>query len=261
MNTFYELESKAVEVLRARCPVFTVGPLLLPRGEESSVSIEQEVSFWKVEDRCINWLDNQASASVLYVAFGSLSTFSDREQMEELALGLEASHQPFLWVIRQDAVDGSLSEFLPEGFLDRNKDRSLIISWAPQLHVLKHPAVGGFLSHCGWNSMLENVALGGIPMLCWPAIAEQKVNARVLVDDWKLALEFQRRDDGKVDRVEVERVVKALMQGEQGNEIRKRGAELNNLARKAVKRGGSSFENMEALVKKLRDVGQIATAC
>lgn len=259
LNTFYELETKAVDVLRNKCPVFTVGPLLLPSRDEMQ-PVQQEVSFFPSEDRCLTWLDTQAAFTVLYVSFGSLSTFCNLEQIRALALGLEATQQPFLWVIRNGTVDGSLSEVLPEGFLDRTRDRSLIISWAPQLLVLQHRAVGGFLSHCGWNSILENVALAGVPMLCWPGEAEQKVNARLLVDDWKMGLECIAKEDGKVSHEEVERVVRALMQGREGAERRKRAAELKTEAQNVVKEGGSSFRNLEALGKNMKDrVHHVAT--
>lgn len=248
LNTFYDFESDAVNTLQARCPVYTVGPLFLPTGGGQE-TLQQQAGFVHSEDDgCLTWLDAQAPASVLYVSFGTLSTL-DGEQMKELALGLEDSQQPFLWVIRKNAISGALSDVLPKGFLQRTKDRCLIISWAPQLHVLKHPSVGGFLSHCGWNSILENIALKGLPMLCWPDKAEQGMNARLLVDVWKLGLEFKAGSDGRVIRGEVEEVVRTLMQGEEGQEMRKRGAELKKQVEKLVSQGGSSFANLEALVK------------
>ncbi|KAI5059695.1 hypothetical protein GOP47_0026014 [Adiantum capillus-veneris] len=127
----------------------------------------------KTEDNaqteCLSWLNLQAESSVIYVAFGSLAKLSV-EEIQELAVGLEASGSPFLWVIREDAVTmEELPQVLPEGFLERTRGKGMIISWAPQVRVLAHKAVGGFLSHCGWNSTVESL-WAGVPLLCCPRL-------------------------------------------------------------------------------------------
>ena len=135
-------------------------------------------------DPCILWLNKQAPRSVLYISFGSSATHS-APQLLELAMGLEASDCSFLWLVRPpkapgiSAASGSpvpVTEFLPPGFEERMKERGMCYSgWAPQTRILKHPAVGGFLSHCGWNSTLETVC-AGVPVLTWPVSAEQHLN-------------------------------------------------------------------------------------
>lgn len=253
LNTVYDMEAKTIDALREKLPVFPIGPLLLPTSDDEPLPTESELTFWE-EDECVAWLDTQPPASVLYVSFGSIATYSDA-QLRELALGLEASQQPFLWVVRRDAIHGrSLSKTLPEGFLERTKDRGVIVSWAPQLRVLAHAAVGGFLSHCGWNSVLESISIGGVPMLCWPDIADQMVNRRLLVDEWKMGLEFRQGDDGMVGREEVESVVRQLLQSEEGRERRKRAGELRILVRNVVKEGGTSSSNLDDFLRIIREI-------
>lgn len=253
LNTCYEVETDAIKVLEARCPVYAVGPLFVSIGEEQdSREQKQTKSVGLPSNDCLTWLDTQAPGSVLYVCFGTLANFS-QEQIKELALGLENSQQPFLWVVLKSVFNSTMSDVLPDGFLERMKDRCHITSWAPQLQVLKHGSVGGFFSHCGWNSTLENITLNGVPMLCWPDKAEQGVIARSLTDVWKLGLPFKVGKDCKVSRDEVEQAVKSLMQGEEAQEMRRRGAELKKQVEKVVKQGGSSVANLEALVMAMRN--------
>ncbi|KAH9561402.1 hypothetical protein CY35_05G021000 [Sphagnum magellanicum] len=150
--------------------------------------------------------------------------------------------------------DGALPalEFLPPGFEERTKDRGTIYSgWAPQVEILHHPAVGGFLSHSGWNSVLESIC-AGIPILSWPMIAEQKLICRFLVDTAKLAIEIQKNKDELVTKEEVEWKVRALMQGEEGQCIKRNVVIMQRNARKAVADGGISKQNFEAYIDHLR---------
>nr|XP_016433449.1 PREDICTED: zeatin O-xylosyltransferase-like [Nicotiana tabacum] len=109
----------------------------------------------KKNEYCLEWLNKQPPKSVLYVSFGTTTSFSD-EQIKELAMGLELSKQNFIWVLRYtDEVDntGKFKKLkLPEGFEERAKGVGLVVlEWAPQPEILAHPSTGGFLSHCGWN--------------------------------------------------------------------------------------------------------------
>lgn len=127
-------------------------------------------------DPCLQWLDTQPESSVLYISFGSVAVLS-LPQIQELAMGLEMSAERFLLVLRPPLNPEELPLF-PEGFEERTKGRGFVqIGWAPQLWVLSHRAVGGYLSHCGWNSTLEGVCRG-LPILTWPIQAEQAMNAR-----------------------------------------------------------------------------------
>lgn len=223
MNTFEELEEETLQALRKEHPkMLTVGPLLpewfFDEGDDAA-------AMWTAQEkdgqRCLEWLDKQEKESVVYVAFGSLGVLS-KEQIEELAIGLEASKQTFLWVIRLVQEKGP-ERVLPEGFVKRTEGRGLVISWAPQLRVLRHQAVGAFLTHCGWNSTIEGIS-AGVPLLVWPScFSDQATNGRCIVDGWRVGLSLERSEapPGLVERGEVQKKVALLMQkGIRGNELR-----------------------------------------
>lgn len=247
VNSVTEIEKSVLEGLELKVPTYAIGPTLILNSKSSALQ-GMGSSLLPEQDDCILWLDKQASGSVLYVSFGSMATFK-KSQFAELALGLEASKQPFLWVIRPGSFEGSLSDILPDGFSERTENRGIIISWSPQLLVLSHHAIGGFLTHCGWNSILENICLGGVPMICWPDAAEQAVNARVIIDVWKVGLGVHVEEDGFVKLKEVERVVKAVMQDEGAKDLRCKAAEMRNTVKRAVQDGGSSLRNIEKVLE------------
>ncbi|XWS42015.1 hypothetical protein CRYUN_Cryun17cG0132300 [Craigia yunnanensis] len=183
VNTWEELEPATLAALRddkllgriSKVPIYPVGPMT---KATESIGSNNNLLF--------DWLDKQPSESVLFISFGSGGVLS-KEQMTELAWGLELSQQRFIWVVRTPAVksgdesfftvgNGSndIPSYLPEGFLDRTKNVGLVVSdWAQQIEILSHAAVGGFLSHCGWNSVLESI-VNGVPLIAWPLYAEQK---------------------------------------------------------------------------------------
>ncbi|XP_058072475.1 UDP-glycosyltransferase 71K1-like [Magnolia sinica] len=253
INTFSELEPTALEaVTDGRClpdhatpPIYPVG-LLIALGENS-----QSKSTGLIE-----WLDKQPRASVVFLCFGSMGTFSP-PQVKEIAQGLEKSGERFLWSLRCRAseklsmpVDADLDQVLPDGFLDRTKGRGLVWpSWVPQAAILAHPAVGGFVSHCGWNSVLESLWFG-VPILAWPLYAEQRLNAFQLVKDFGLAVEMKLDFDGHglVSAEELERGVRCLMEdSEEGMKMRKTVEEKGEVSRNSLKDGGSSFASLERL--------------
>ncbi|KAL0925188.1 hypothetical protein M5K25_003503 [Dendrobium thyrsiflorum] len=231
VNTFDAIEPEAANLLKKEEPgrpmVYTVGPLIRAHAAASEEGTH-----------CLKWLDSQPTGSVLFVSFGSMGSHST-EQLSELALGLEASGQRFLWVLRSPIELKSAGPdyftapsaanplvYLPEGFLERTKGVGLVVpSWAPQVDVLAHSSTGGFLSHCGWNSTLESMARG-VPMIVWPLYAEQRMNSVMMVEGAKVAMRLIARKDGIFDREEISRVVKELMEGEEGERLRKRAKEL-----------------------------------
>ncbi|KAK9082681.1 hypothetical protein Scep_029152 [Stephania cephalantha] len=140
-------------------------------------------------------------------------------QMMELAKGVEASETPFVWVIRPpmgfDLREKFRAEWVPEGFGEKNKNGMLIHGWGPQLEILQHRSVGGFLSHCGWNSVMESLSQG-VPIIGWPLRAEQSYNAKMLVEEMGVCVEMARGVESRIDAGEVERVIKVVMGGEKG---------------------------------------------
>ena len=214
---------------------------------------------------CLRWLDNNSRGSVLYVSFGSGGTLSCAQQ-GELALGLEMSGQKFLWVVRRpndeapnaaylsDKSQFDPSEVLPSGFLERTKGQGLVVpSWAPQTQILSHGAAGGFLTHCGWNSTLESVVFG-VPLITWPLFAEQKTNAMILVEDKKVALRPKANENGLVEREEIAKVVKDLMEGEEGKRLGQRMRDLKDAASRALSKDGSSTVALSELASKWANV-------
>lgn len=262
-NTFYELETEFVEHFqRVNGTLRTIGPLLPPEAFEDRpcrIAPAVEMDLNTEEEKCLEWLDAQPEASVLYISFGSENSISSA-QIEELAMGLEASGTKFVWVLRTPSDTGSKAfssalDFLPEGFHDRvveKKQGFIILGWAPQLSILAHPATGGFMSHCGWNAVLETTTMG-VPMIAWPLYAEQPFNSKFVVDEIQIALEAPQRIDENwlVTRDDVERIVKLLMMEEKGQELRERVRELKAVARAAVAEGGSSAKNLDLFVSEV----------
>ena len=181
------------------------------------------------------------------------------DQLKEIAKGLEMSGHRFLWVVRSPPSnrkedkfllppEPNLDELLPEGFLDRTRDRGLVVKkWAPQVAVLSHDSVGGFVTHCGWNSVLEAVR-AGVPMVAWPLYAEQRFNKVVLVEEMKLALPMHESDGGLVVATEVEKRVRQLMDSEDGKLLREVATARKEEAALAMSDGGSSRVELSKLI-------------
>ncbi|EYU18466.1 hypothetical protein ABFS82_02G058400 [Erythranthe guttata] len=247
INTFDELEAEVLDALREKFDtVATIGPLqLLEQHEVEKPEIKSiGSSLWKEDDACIAWLNKRAPNSVLYVNFGSITVLSP-QQLLEFAWGLANSGQYFLWIIRPDLVSGD-SAVLPEEYSEEVSGRAHMVGWCNQEQVLAHPSVGGFLTHSGWNSTVEGISEGK-PMICWPFFAEQQTNCRYACTDWGTGLEIE----GEVEREKVANLVRVLMEGEKGKEMRKNALEWKEKAQLAAKPGGSSYKNLEFLINEI----------
>ncbi|KAK1377180.1 UDPGT domain-containing protein [Heracleum sosnowskyi] len=253
VNTFKDLEEGAIQALQdlGSPPIYPVGPLVqMDHLSTAADGLD-----------CLRWLDDQPRGSVLFVSFGSGGTLSSN-QITELALGLEMSEQRFLWVVRspddeianasffsiqtkKDPVD-----FLPQGFIERTKGQGLVVpNWAPQAQILSHGSTGGFMTHCGWNSILETV-VNGVPVIAWPLYAEQKMNSAMLTEGLKVALRPQVSEKGLVGRVEIATLVKHLMEGEEGKRLRTRMRDLKDAASKVLSDEGSSTKAIAQVASK-----------
>jgi hypothetical protein len=264
VNTFESLEPRVIKAISAGLcvpegptpPIYCLGPLIAPSSNERS---GRNGAGDDAVPECLRWLDLQPSRSVVFLCFGSLGLFFV-EQLTEIAIGLERSGLRFLWVVRNPPTqdhslavtaqpDPDLDLLLPEGFLDRTKERGLVVkTWAPQVAVLNHDSVGGFVTHCGWNSVLEAVC-AGVPMVAWPLYAEQKLNRVILVEEIRIALPMNESENGFVSATEVEKRVRELMDSEEGNSIRARTSCMQNDAKAALGEGGSSRVALAKLVE------------
>ena len=240
LNTFDALEQDVLDPLLSMFPpICTIGPLSLLLNQipdDNSIGS----NLWREEPECLQWLDSQQPSSVVYVNFGSITVMT-AEQLVEFAWGLANTGQPFLWIIRPDLVVGD-SAILPPEFVAETKQRGLMASWCPQEKVLNHPSVGGFLTHCGWNSTIESIC-AGIPMVCWPFFAEQQTNCRYCTE-WGIGMEI----DNNVERGEVEKLVREMMEGEKGKNMKKAAMEWRTKAEEATDPCGTSYLNLDKLV-------------
>jgi flavonol-3-O-L-rhamnoside-7-O-glucosyltransferase len=261
MNSFQELEALYIESFEQITgkKVWTLGPMCLCNQDINAMAARGNKASMD-EAQCLRWLDLMKPGSVTFVSFGSLACTAPR-QLVELGLGLEASKKPFVWVIKAGDKFPQVEEWLAEGFEERVKDRGLIIrGWAPQVLILWHKAIGGFMTHCGWNSTIEGIC-AGIPMITWPHFAEQFVNERLVVDVLKTGVEVgvkavtqwgQEQTEVTVTRDAVEKAVSKLMDdGEAAEEMRMKAKEFGVKARKALEEGGSSYNNINLLIQEM----------
>ncbi|CAA0830941.1 UDP-glycosyltransferase 73B5 [Striga hermonthica] len=247
VNSFRELESAYVE--HYKCTVnkraWHVGPVSLCNRDDTDKALR---GGGKSARDCLDWLDAREPNSVVYVCFGTISFFSEA-QIREMAVGLESCGRCFIWVVK----DGEGKGWVPE-------EKGLVIrGWAPQVLILEHEAVGGFLTHCGWNSVMESVCAGK-PMITWPISSEQFDNEKLVTEVLRIgapvgSMEWSQRTDverGLIKGENIAGAVNRVMVGEEGAEMRRRAKVLSEEARKAVEKGGSSYNDLESLLKELR---------
>ncbi|XP_008812736.1 UDP-glycosyltransferase 73E1-like [Phoenix dactylifera] len=265
INSFDDLEPWYIESYRKAKGknVWTIGPLCLYNkdfGDKAMRGNEASVDGHAVT----KWLDSMEPGSVLYVGFGSIGRARPL-QLIEIACGLEASNRPFIWVIKEVEMTPEVEKWMSKGFEERTSSRGLIIrGWAPQMVILSHSAVGGFLTHCGWNSALEAIA-AGVPLITWPQFADQFLNEKLLVDvlgigvpvGVKVPITHLSEDDGvMVRRDDIVNAVSRLMDGEEGEPSKMRVTKLQQKATMAMNEGGgSTYANMANLIQYFREHG------
>ncbi|KAK8913635.1 UDP-glycosyltransferase 73C3 [Platanthera zijinensis] len=259
LNTFYELEQWCVDEFRRKVgkEVWPVGPVSLFHKDAGGKAVRGNgISGVDGGAGVLKWLEGREKESVLFVSFGSLAR-TRIKQLVEIGRGLEAAGTCFVWAVKEAEQSEEVDTWLSE-FEERSGGRGLIIKgWVPQVLILAAPAVGGFMTHCGWNSTLEAVT-AGVPMVTWPHFADQFLNSKLVVEvlgigvgvGVKLPSFYQATEEAAVvGRDEVERAVVSVMGGgEEGEEMRRRAKELGKKARMAMEKGGSSYENLTQLI-------------
>jgi len=261
VNSFEELEPAYAREYKKmnNDKVWCIGPLSLSnkdhmdkaeRGNKTSID-ECHLKFW---------LDCQQPGTVIYACLGSLCNLTP-PQLIDLGLALEASKRPFIWVIRGGSLSEAMEKWIKEdGFEERTNARSLLIrGWAPQLLILSHPAIGGFITHCGWNSTLEAIC-AGVPMVSWPLFGDQFFNENLVVQILKVGVKVGAKSTiswGKEEEIgvvvkkkDIERAIESVMdESSESEERRKRVRELAEVAKRAVEKGGSSHSDVTLLIQ------------
>ncbi|KAI4350745.1 hypothetical protein L6164_005166 [Bauhinia variegata] len=246
VNSFYELEPVFFDYLNEESAPkpWCVGPFC------ANIVAEPELQPRK-PGTWIGWLDQKVEekCSVLYVAFGSQAEIST-EKIREIAIGLERSRVNFLWVIRKKEWG------LPDGFIERVGNRGMVVrEWVDQREILMHEGVKGFLSHCGWNSVLESIC-AGVPILAWPLMAEQFLNARMVEEEIKVGFRVETCNGsvrGFVKWEGLTKLARELMEGDsdKGKQVRNKVKQLAAVANKAVQDGGSSYQALDLLINQI----------
>lgn len=194
-----------------------------------------------------NWLNMKSPSSVVFVSFGS-ECFLSNAEIEELTHGLELSGVNFIWVIRFPADESTkkISEVVSEEFLERTKGRGMVLEgWAPQTRILQHPSTGGFVSHCGWSSVVEALYFG-VPLIAMPMKFDQPTNAKLLVN-LGAGKEILQDENGERRREEIAKVIKEIIiEKETGEDVKKKVRELSHKLRMEEK------EVMDQAIDKLQ---------
>ncbi|KAJ9559282.1 hypothetical protein OSB04_013896 [Centaurea solstitialis] len=258
-NTFYEIEPAYVEHNKTfkGTKIYPIGPLFqfFEKDDADTGGVPEKHG-------CLSWLDDRKPNSVIYACFGSMVRFPDA-QITEIALALEECKRPFVWVVRKKVGEQVIGG-MPEGFQERieKENKGLILTeWAPQVEILQHPAIGGFLTHCGWNSVLEAM-VAGVPLIRWPLYYDQFYNDKLVellgigvgmgVDVWNSSVVVTS------PIIKKERIIEAIgtLTGESdiAESIRSKSKVVSVLAKQAVEPGGSSFNGLTTLIEELKAI-------
>jgi hypothetical protein len=241
-NTFDAMERDALASLRPHVEVVTVGPVLsfLHDGDDGEIPNDL---FDHDGEGYLRWLDTKPAKSVVYISFGSTSVMS-KAQVAEIADAMKQDNRPFLWVLRKDNCDDDGIKKLVEA---ATGDGGVVVEWCDQARVLSHPAVGCFVTHCGWNSTLESVACG-VPTVAVPQYSDQGTNAwlmeRVLGVGVRAAA---RSEDGVLEARELARCVEVAA----SDAMAARAAAWKEEARAAVADGGASDRSLREFVRRI----------
>ncbi|PIN26572.1 UDP-glucuronosyl and UDP-glucosyl transferase [Handroanthus impetiginosus] len=242
MNSSREIEGKYMDYLSEliNTKIVPIGAFVqYPNIEEESADGDSDI---------MDWLAKKDKFSSVFVSFGS-EYFLKKEEIEEIANGLELSNVNFIWIIRfPKGEEMKVEEALPQGFLERVGERGRIVEkWAPQAKILGHSSIGGFVSHCGWNSLMESIEFG-VPIIAMPMHLDQPMNAR-LVAELGVGVEVKRDDEGWLQRDGISKVVNDVLFGKTGESLRRKVGELRENIRLR------SREELEDVILMLEQLG------
>ncbi|KAE8687998.1 UDP-glycosyltransferase 74B1 [Hibiscus syriacus] len=251
-NTFEDLEREEAKGVSELWRAKMIGPMVPSAYLDERIKGDRGYgsSLWKpLSEECMEWLETKPSKSVVYISFGSMVSLTE-EEMEEIAGGLKESELHYLWIVRS-----SEQKKLPKWFLDLDKEKGMVVTWCNQLEMLSHPAVGCFVTHCGWNSTLEGLSLG-VPMIGVPKWADQLTDAKFVEDIWGIGVRAKEDEEGVVRREELVKCLDEVMQGERSREMKRNANKWKEIAKKAISERGSSDECINEFVQQLTAIAQ-----
>ncbi|KAL2488182.1 UDP-glycosyltransferase 87A1 [Forsythia ovata] len=241
-TSVYELEAEVIDALKAKASfsIYTIGPATTYfKVKDVYSNMSNNISDFNY----LKWLNIQPPNSVLFISLGSFLSVS-KAQMDEIVAGLCASGTRFLWVARGERPN--LEESCGE--------KGLVVPWCDQLSVLCHPSVGGFLSHCGWNSTKE-ATLAGVPMLTFPILMDQVPNAKMIVEDWQIGWRVKREfEEGNLaKRDEIALLVQRFMnlKSPERKQLEEKATKIQQVCEREFADGGSFQDNLDGFTKSI----------
>lgn len=236
----YELEAPVIDHMRQiySIPIYSIGPAIpywKIKPNDCPLIPDQNIP----EPEYFRWLDAQPASSVLYISQGSFLSVPS-VQLDEIVAGVFDSGVRFFWVTRDEAIRN----------LKQGENKGIVVPWCDQLRVLCHASVGGFWSHCGWNSTKESI-FAGLPVLSFSIFWDQVTNSKQIVEDWKIGWKVKRDDDSLISREEIAKLLQRCMdlESDEGKEVRRRAKQWQETCRKAVEKGGSSSNDVESFME------------
>ncbi|XP_073281371.1 beta-D-glucosyl crocetin beta-1,6-glucosyltransferase-like [Primulina huaijiensis] len=215
INSSRAMEGKYMDYLSKLmdCEILPTGALIYQDPSDTG-DIEQD------DDEIMKWLERNDVCSSVLVSFGS-EYFLKREDIEEIAHGLELSNVNFIWLLRfPKGEETKIADALPERFLQRVGEKGVIVEkWAPQAKILSSSKIGGFVSHCGWNSLMESISFR-VPIIGMPMQLDQPLNAK-LVEELGVGVEVLRDGNGRFRRGQISSVIKDVVFGNEGEKLRR----------------------------------------
>ncbi|XP_022869965.1 crocetin glucosyltransferase, chloroplastic-like [Olea europaea var. sylvestris] len=246
VNSFEELEQESFKDI-ANMNVIAVGPLMPSAFCDGSDLTDKSfgVDLFSVSDDYFQWLDSKPERSVIYVSFGSLAVLK-KEQKEEIFHALKESERPFFCVLRSSNSEEEEMHKMMENSLNGD---GIIVPWCSQVEVLNHRCIGCFVTHCGWNSILESI-VSGVPIICCPQFSDQTTNAKIVDEVWGTGVRAKANGESITERGEIKKCLDIVMgDGNRGKEIRGNAGKWRGLAIEAVKEGGSTYNNLKKLLE------------